>query len=119
MLAKLKSPDDDEETQERDLEDYAALQSQLYVVSLLAKELDEGITFIDNSIDALSKVYGSKSRKLSSKFYQKANSLQLMGKFGDAAVAIQQAIDIHLNPEERKPDFVASMVNTQSAEHKQ
>lgn len=68
-MAKLKSADDDEEQQERDLEELAAIESQLYVVALLSKEYDEGIKAISNSIDLIKKIYGDRSRKLSSKYF--------------------------------------------------
>lgn len=66
---KLESTDDDEDQQERDLEEHAAINSQLYVCALLAKEYDEAIRTMDSSIEATAKVYGPKSRKLSSKYF--------------------------------------------------
>lgn len=42
-----------------------------------------------------------------------------MCKFTEAVATIQEAINIHHNPEERKKELVASMLKTQSNTHKQ
>lgn len=69
ILEGLPKDETDKTLKERDLEEIASIEGQVYVASLLDKDLEQAVCSIDNSIECLSKIVGAKSARLSSKYY--------------------------------------------------
>jgi hypothetical protein len=84
ILEGLPKDDKDQTLIERDLEEISSIEGQVYVASLLDKDLEQAVHSIDYSIECLGKIVGPKSARLSSKYYQKATTLQMLGRFPDA-----------------------------------
>lgn len=54
----------------------------------------------EKTIEITGSIYGERSKKLSAKYYQKANSLLNLGRYDEAIKAIETSIDIFKNPAE-------------------
>ena len=104
ILEGLPKDDSDKTLIERDLEEISSIEGQVYVASLLDKDLEQAVISIDYSIECLGKIVGPKSARLSSKYYQKATTLQMLGRFPEAIEAIKSALDLHYNPVELKKE---------------
>jgi hypothetical protein len=47
----------------------------LYLCNIIDKKYADALACVNTQIDIITKIYGAKTRKLSSKYYQKANTL--------------------------------------------
>jgi len=64
----------------------------LYLCNIIDKKYAEALACVNKQIDIISNIYGSRTRKLSSKYYQKANTLLYLLNKPEAIEAVKIAI---------------------------
>ena len=64
----------------------------MYLCNIIDKKYAEALACVNKQIDILTKYYGAKTRKLSSKYYQKANTLLYRQNKLEAIEAVKVAI---------------------------
>ena len=102
LVENAKYDHDKEEVRVKDKEELAQLNQNLYLTYVSDRDYENAILCTEKAVALLSDVYGPRSKKLASKFYQKANSKLVLGDKAKALEYIRAAIDIHENPAEDK-----------------
>lgn len=66
------------------------------------RDYEKGIEYSKLSLEGLASIYGPRSQRLSSKYYQIANSLLILQRKQEAIETIEKCVDIFDHPEEDK-----------------
>ena len=93
---------DKEEVRIKDKEEIAQLNQNLYLTYVSDRDYENAMKCTDRGIELLTDIYGPRSKKLSSKYYQKANSQLILKNKDNAIENIHKAIDLFENYEEDK-----------------
>ena len=86
----------------KDREEEASLYQNLYLVHVADRKYEEALRMCDNVIELLSEIHGERSKKLASKYHQKANCLLFLNQSQEAITNAEKAIDLHENPAPEK-----------------
>ena len=87
---------------QKDKEEEASLNQNLYLVNVADRNYEAALKQSEICITLLGEIYGTRSKKLAGKHYQKANCCLFLQRKDEAIESIEKAIDIHNNPEPDK-----------------
>lgn len=62
------------------------------------RDFEKALEYTEKSHEIIKDIYGERSKRVASKYYQKANSCLILGRKDDAVANIEKAIDVHTDP---------------------
>ena len=96
LLGKCKTSKPD--IVKKDREEESSLHQNLYLTFVSERNYTAALESSEKVIEIMSELHGDRARRLSSKYYQKANSFLNLRKRDQAIEAIGMAISIFENP---------------------
>ena len=111
LLEKCKSTRP--EIIKKDKEETYSLHQNLYLTYVSDRNFTMSLQSAEKVIEIMSELYGGKVKRMSSKYYQKANSYLNLRRRDEAIESIEMAISIFENPEPEREGETPSTVPSQ------
>lgn len=97
----------------KDKEETSSLHQNLYLTYVTDRNYTAALASSEKVLEIMSELYGPRAKRLSSKYYQKANSFLNLRRREEAIEAIGMAISIFENPDAEREGEAVSVVPAQ------
>jgi len=98
IITRCGSAKDSDDTKRKDKEDIAGIYQSFYLTHVADRDFEKALEYTEKSHEIIKDIYGERSKRVASKYYQKANSCLILGRKDEAIANIEKAIDVHTNP---------------------